>query len=235
MAKAGSVIPLKFDLNGDQGPASSRPTTHAQRRSRTPAWPSRRSPPVTTAFNTTPRPTGRSANTPTSGRPMRRGPAPANSYRSSSQTGRCSPPLSNSHTRRKRTQRRARREGAPSAPPCVCLPPHHGLTDIRPRRLASRTRVAGSVQLEGSNVVPVRLPRSGLGTSQGHPYAIFQRALRRRDLGAAWAAAHEVPVVSLADALTLTCYSRGVASQVSARRRKVAGRYAAETERRSTT
>jgi hypothetical protein len=37
-------------------------------------------------------------------------------------------------------------------------------------------------------------------TSQGHPYAIFRRALDRRDLSAAWAAATEIPKVSLEDA-----------------------------------
>ena len=40
-------------------------------------------------------------------------------------------------------------------------------------------------------------------TSQGHPYAIFRRALERRNLVAAWAAAAELQVVSLADALAL--------------------------------
>src|SRR5437899_4530708 len=40
-------------------------------------------------------------------------------------------------------------------------------------------------------------------TSQGHPYAIFRRALERRNVGAAWAAAAELQVVGLADALAL--------------------------------
>jgi len=40
-------------------------------------------------------------------------------------------------------------------------------------------------------------------TSQGHPYAIFRRALERRNLPSAWAAATELQVVSLADALAL--------------------------------
>lgn len=40
-------------------------------------------------------------------------------------------------------------------------------------------------------------------TSQGHPYAIFRRALERRNLTAAWTAAAELQVVSLADALAL--------------------------------
>ena len=40
-------------------------------------------------------------------------------------------------------------------------------------------------------------------TSQGHPYAIFQRALERRNLIAAWTAASELQVVSLPDALAL--------------------------------
>jgi len=40
-------------------------------------------------------------------------------------------------------------------------------------------------------------------TSQGHPYAIFRRALERGNLAAAWAAAAELRVVSLSDALAL--------------------------------
>ncbi len=40
-------------------------------------------------------------------------------------------------------------------------------------------------------------------TSQGHPYAIFRRALERGNLAVAWAAAAELQVVSLADALAL--------------------------------
>ncbi|MFL5958690.1 MAG: hypothetical protein ACJ75G_00280 [Gaiellaceae bacterium] len=40
-------------------------------------------------------------------------------------------------------------------------------------------------------------------TSQGHPYAIFRRALERRNLPAAWAAAAELQSLSLEDALAL--------------------------------
>lgn len=40
-------------------------------------------------------------------------------------------------------------------------------------------------------------------TSRGHPYAIFRRALERRNVASAWAAASELQVVSLADALAL--------------------------------
>jgi hypothetical protein len=40
-------------------------------------------------------------------------------------------------------------------------------------------------------------------TSQGHPSAIFRRALERRNLIAAWAAAADLQVVSLPDALAL--------------------------------
>ena len=39
--------------------------------------------------------------------------------------------------------------------------------------------------------------------SQGQPYAIFRRALERRNLLAAWTAAAELHVVSLPDALAL--------------------------------
>jgi hypothetical protein len=41
-------------------------------------------------------------------------------------------------------------------------------------------------------------------TSQGHPHAIFQRALERGNVAAAWAAAYELKHISLADALALT-------------------------------
>jgi hypothetical protein len=40
-------------------------------------------------------------------------------------------------------------------------------------------------------------------TSQGHPYAIFRRAIERRNLIAAWSAAAELQAVPLADALAL--------------------------------
>ncbi len=40
-------------------------------------------------------------------------------------------------------------------------------------------------------------------TSQGHPYAIFRRALERGNLAVAWATAAELQVISLADALAL--------------------------------
>ena len=40
-------------------------------------------------------------------------------------------------------------------------------------------------------------------TSQGHPHAIFRRALERKVLPAAWAAAHELGRLNLADALDL--------------------------------
>jgi hypothetical protein len=54
-----------------------------------------------------------------------------------------------------------------------------------------------------------RRPRLGpeegaASTSQGRPYSIFKRALQRRDLPTAEAAARELPHLSLADALELT-------------------------------
>jgi hypothetical protein len=52
---------------------------------------------------------------------------------------------------------------------------------------------------------PPRRPRGGgASTSQGHPYAIFRRALERENLPAAEAAARELPWVGLLDALELT-------------------------------
>ena len=40
-------------------------------------------------------------------------------------------------------------------------------------------------------------------TSQGHPHAIFRRALERKVLPAVWAAAHDLGRLNLADALEL--------------------------------
>jgi hypothetical protein len=40
-------------------------------------------------------------------------------------------------------------------------------------------------------------------TSQGHPYAIFRRALQSRNAPAAWAAASELSYIGLEDALAL--------------------------------
>jgi hypothetical protein len=44
----------------------------------------------------------------------------------------------------------------------------------------------------------------GDSTSQGHPYAVFQRALKRRNVLSALAAAKQLPQLSLLDALELT-------------------------------
>ena len=43
-----------------------------------------------------------------------------------------------------------------------------------------------------------------MSTSQGHPYAVFQRALKRRNVLSALAAAKDLPQLSLVDALELT-------------------------------
>jgi hypothetical protein len=48
-------------------------------------------------------------------------------------------------------------------------------------------------------------PRNGgTSTSQGHSYGIFQKAIARRNVLAAVAAARELPQLSLGDALELT-------------------------------
>jgi hypothetical protein len=41
--------------------------------------------------------------------------------------------------------------------------------------------------------------------SQGHPHAVFRRALQRRDLAAVRAAAAELPAVPLGDAFEIVC------------------------------
>jgi len=69
-------------------------------------------------------------------------------------------------------------------------------------------------------------------TSQGHPYAIFRRALEHGNLATAWAAAAELRVVSLADALALCLLVR---EREPAKFSRVAlrshARFCAETER----
>jgi hypothetical protein len=44
----------------------------------------------------------------------------------------------------------------------------------------------------------------GASTSQGHPHAVFQRALKRQNVLSALAAAKDLPQLSLVDALELT-------------------------------
>jgi hypothetical protein len=50
----------------------------------------------------------------------------------------------------------------------------------------------------------VRPRRGAASTSQGRSYGIFQKALQRRNVAAAVAAARELPQLSLGDALELT-------------------------------
>jgi hypothetical protein len=52
--------------------------------------------------------------------------------------------------------------------------------------------------------LPLR-PRRGATTLQGHPQAIFRRALNRGNLLVAEATVKELPWISLADALDLRC------------------------------
>jgi hypothetical protein len=67
-------------------------------------------------------------------------------------------------------------------------------------------------------------PREGARTvtSQGHPYSIFKRAIQRRNVLAAVAAARELPQLSLLDALHLTVL---VARKDPARFPRVAARW----------
>jgi len=68
-------------------------------------------------------------------------------------------------------------------------------------------------------------------TSDGQPYSVFKRALQRRNVGVAWATAHELRRVSLEDALALTLlvHEKWPARYPRAAARWV-GRYAAETD-----
>lgn len=61
-------------------------------------------------------------------------------------------------------------------------------------------------------------------TSQGHPYAIFRRALDRRNAAAAWAAACELPQLGLEDALALCLL---VSDRAPARFERAASRWIA--------
>jgi hypothetical protein len=62
----------------------------------------------------------------------------------------------------------------------------------------------------------------GASTSQGHPYAVFQGALQRRNVLSALAAAKDMPQLSLADALELTVL---VARKDPRRHQRVASRW----------
>jgi hypothetical protein len=62
----------------------------------------------------------------------------------------------------------------------------------------------------------------GASTSQGHPYAVFQRALKRRNVLSALAAAKDLPQLSLVDALELTVL---VARKDPRRHQRVASRW----------
>jgi hypothetical protein len=70
---------------------------------------------------------------------------------------------------------------------------------------------------------PSQAPEAGAAsTSQGHPYAVFQRALQRRIVLSALAAAKDLPQLSLADALELTVL---VARKDPRRHQRVAARW----------
>ena len=68
----------------------------------------------------------------------------------------------------------------------------------------------------------IRPRRGGTSTSQGRPHSIFKRALQRRNVVAALAAARELPQLSLTDALELTLL---VARKDPARHQRVAARW----------
>jgi hypothetical protein len=54
-------------------------------------------------------------------------------------------------------------------------------------------------------------------TSEGHPYAVFRRAIASRNAAVAWAAAADLPRLSLEDALALCLLAAETASQGRAR------------------
>ena len=71
-----------------------------------------------------------------------------------------------------------------------------------PHQPSSRPRSARRLR-------PPSGPEGAESTSQGRSYGIFQKAIQRRNVVAAVAAAKELPQLSLLDALELTCSSRG--------------------------
>jgi len=85
-------------------------------------------------------------------------------------------------------------------------------------RIQTRT-VASAID----KVVSRRGPEGGgASTSQGHPYAVFQRALKRRNVLMALAAAKDLPQLVLIDALELTIL---VARKDPSRHPRVAARW----------
>ena len=65
-------------------------------------------------------------------------------------------------------------------------------------------------------------PREEERTSQGHPYAVFQRALKRHNVLMALAAAKDLPQLSLEDGLELSMI---VARKDPRRHQRVASRW----------
>jgi hypothetical protein len=64
---------------------------------------------------------------------------------------------------------------------------------------------ASRLRFDRSKLASAARPRGGAAsTSQGRSYGIFQKAIQRRNVIAAVAAAKELPQVSLGDALELT-------------------------------
>jgi hypothetical protein len=76
--------------------------------------------------------------------------------------------------------------------------------------------------LRSTLVKPSRPRGGGASTSQGRSYGIFQKALQRRNVVAAVAAARELPQLSLLDALELTML---IARKDSSRYPRVAARW----------
>jgi hypothetical protein len=74
-------------------------------------------------------------------------------------------------------------------------PTRYGVTGTE--RMRKRLLVLDSVSRPGPE-------GGGVSTSQGRPYGIFQRAIQRRNVLAAVAAAKELPQLGLDDALELT-------------------------------
>jgi hypothetical protein len=87
-----------------------------------------------------------------------------------------------------------------------------------------QSRFGKEARPELESTAPSRPRGGGESTSQGRPYSIFKRALQRRNVVGALAAARELPQLSLIDALELTLL---VARKDPRRHQRVAACWAA--------
>jgi hypothetical protein len=106
-------------------------------------------------------------------------------------------------------RRRRRREGTHGHERQLCPADPWDSVSVAPpgsdRECADRPRRESADRSSSSRLTtPLRPRRGGASTSQGHPLAIFRRAIERGNLLVAEATANELPPLNLTDALDLT-------------------------------